>query len=69
MFLREGINLIDIQSSSKLSLDYLNASYVNSNPIYSEEAENAKVVGEPAEGDPSLIRDDALAKYASGANM
>ncbi|MBV7505583.1 hypothetical protein KW850_09980 [Bacillus sp. sid0103] len=66
MFLREGINLIDIQSSAKLSLDYLNASYVNSDPIYSEEAENAKVVGEPAEGDPSLIRDDAFAKYASG---
>jgi hypothetical protein len=66
MFLRTGINLIDIRSTSKLSLDYLDASYVSSEPIYSKEAEQAIVVGTPAEGDPSMVRDDLLGKYASG---
>jgi hypothetical protein len=67
MFLRTGINLIDIHSTAKLSLDYLHASYINSDSIYSKEAENAKVAGEPAAGDPSLIREDVLGKYASGS--
>ncbi|ASS97004.1 hypothetical protein [Peribacillus simplex] len=66
MFLRTGINLLDIKSTAKLSLDYVNATFVNKNPLFKEEAENANVIGTPAAGDPSLIRDDAFAKNASG---
>ncbi|WP_026684700.1 hypothetical protein [Heyndrickxia coagulans] len=66
MFLREGINLIDIKSTAKLNLDYLNAQYVNDDPIYFVEAENARLVGKPADGDPPFIRSDVYAKYTSG---
>lgn len=66
MFLRTGINLIDVKSTAKLSLDYIEAVAVDNAPIYSIEAEDATVAGTPAAGDPGLIREDVFAKYASG---
>src|SRR5665647_2879968 len=66
MFLRTGVNIIDVMSTAKLSLDYIEAVAVDNAPIYSIEAEDATVVGTPAAGDPGLIRDDVFAKYASG---
>lgn len=66
MFLRTGINIIDVKSTAKLSLDYIEAVAVDNAPIYSIEAEDAVVVGTPAAGDPALIREDVFAKYASG---
>lgn len=66
MFLRTGVNIIDVMSTAKLSLDYIEAVAVDNAPIYSIEAEDASVVGTPAAGDPALIRDDVFAKYASG---
>lgn len=66
MFLRTGINLIDVKSSATLSLDYLDVALVDEVPLFAIEAEDAAIVGTPAEGDPSLIRRDVFAKYASG---
>jgi hypothetical protein len=66
MFLRTGINLIDIRSTANLSLDYIDAAFVSKDAFFSIEAEDAVVAGTPAEGDPSLIREDVFAKYASG---
>jgi hypothetical protein len=65
MFLRTGINLIDIQSTAKLNLDYVDATFVDSKPIFALEAEDAQIVGTPIEGDPHFIREDVFAKYAS----
>lgn len=68
MFLRKGINLIDVRSENnlKLSLDYIDATFVDDKPIIAIEAEDATIVGTPAEGDPSLIRNDVFAENASG---
>lgn len=68
MFLRKGINLIDLgaKNNLKLSLDYIDATFVNDEPIFAAEAEDTKIVGIPAEGNPPLIRDDVFAKNASG---
>lgn len=66
VFLRTGINIIDVKSTAKLGLDYINATLTDNAPIFSIEAEDATVVGEPAAGDPPLIRSDVFAKYASG---
>ncbi|MEK4043511.1 S-layer homology domain-containing protein [Paenibacillus sp. FSL H8-0048] len=66
VFLRKGINLIDVHSSAALSLDYINAAFVNKAALYSVEAEAATVVGTPAGSELPLIREDAFAKYASG---
>ncbi|WP_199613675.1 cohesin domain-containing protein [Paenibacillus alkalitolerans] len=66
MFLRTGINLIDVKSASDIKLDYIEAVYAGKDPIITIEAEDAVVAGTPAEGDPPLIRGDAFAKYASG---
>ncbi|WP_238649508.1 S-layer homology domain-containing protein [Paenibacillus piscarius] len=66
VFLRKGINLIDVRSSAAISLDYINAAYVSKTPVYSVEAEAAVVVGTPAGSELPLIREDAFAKYASG---
>ncbi|OMF94794.1 hypothetical protein BK147_15490 [Paenibacillus sp. FSL R7-0337] len=66
VFLRKGINLIDVRSSAALSLDYINAAFVSKTALYSVEAEAATVVGTPAGSELPLIREDAFAKYASG---
>ncbi|GBF77428.1 hypothetical protein PA598K_05980 [Paenibacillus sp. 598K] len=66
MFLRTGINLIDVKSSAPLSLDYVRAVYEGQTPILSIEAEEAHIVGTPAGSELPLIRSDAFAKYASG---
>ncbi|MUT68256.1 S-layer homology domain-containing protein [Paenibacillus sp. NEAU-GSW1] len=66
MFLRKGINLIDIQSNADISLDYIHATFVDKTPIFSIEAENAVINGTPAGSELPLIRNDAFAKYASG---
>ncbi|WP_341186550.1 S-layer homology domain-containing protein [Paenibacillus sp. FSL H7-0756] len=66
VFLRRGINLIDVRSSAALSLDYINAAFVSKTALYSVESEAAVVVGTPAGSELPLIRDDAFAKYASG---
>jgi len=66
MFLRRGINLIDIRSTASLSLDEVQAVYASQMPIFSIEAEDAIVVGEPAGQELPLIRSDVFARYASG---
>ncbi len=66
MFLRTGINLIDVKSSAALSLDYVDASFVNKNAIFSIEAEDAVISGTPAGSELPLVRSDEYAKYASG---
>lgn len=66
MCLRTGINLIDVKSTAAMRLDYIDATYINKDPIFSIEAEDCVVIGTPAEGDPPMIRDDVFAKYASG---
>ncbi|QYR21026.1 hypothetical protein KZ483_25395 [Paenibacillus sp. sptzw28] len=66
MFLRTGINLIDIRSTSDLSMDYIEAQYTGKDAVFVKEAEDAAVVGAPAQADPPLIREDAFARYASG---
>jgi len=66
MFLRRGINLIDVRSTAKLSLDYVHAVFAGQTPIFSIEAEDATVVGTPAGVELPLIREDVFAKYASG---
>lgn len=65
MFLRTGINLIDIQSNTTLHLDRIQAAFVNQDSIFSIEAEDAVVMGTSAGAELPLIRDDAFAKYAS----
>ncbi|RIX59641.1 hypothetical protein D3P08_05760 [Paenibacillus nanensis] len=65
MFLRAGINLIDIQSNTTLHLDSIHAAFVNKDAVFSIEAEDAVVVGTPAGAELPLIRNDAFAKYAS----
>ncbi|WP_379142521.1 hypothetical protein [Paenibacillus sp. sgz500992] len=65
-FLRKGINLVDVRSKAALSLDYVDAAFVSQNAIYSIEAEDGTVVGNPAGSELPLIREDAFAKYASG---
>ncbi|XEC94163.1 hypothetical protein AB6A23_23050 [Paenibacillus tarimensis] len=66
MFLRTGINLIDIRSTANLSMDYVEAVFANNQAIFMREAEEAVVSGTPAEGEQPLIREDVFAKYASG---
>ncbi|WP_338555446.1 LamG-like jellyroll fold domain-containing protein [Paenibacillus sp. KS-LC4] len=66
IFLRKGINLIDIQSNAELSLDYIDAAFVDKTPVFSIEAENAVINGTPAGSELPFIRNDAFAKYASG---
>ncbi|WP_214627351.1 cohesin domain-containing protein [Paenibacillus agaridevorans] len=66
MFLRTGINLIDVKSTASLSLDYVHAVFADNSPLFSIEAEDAVVVGTPAGAELPLIRNDAFAKYASG---
>jgi len=66
MFLRRGINLIDVKATALLSLDYVRAVYVGKMPIFSIEAEDAVVYGEPAGVELPLIRSDEFARYASG---
>lgn len=66
LFLRTGINIIDVRSTAKLALDHIEATAVHQEPIFAVEAEDATVVGTPADGDPPLIRNDVFAKYASG---
>ncbi|OBR65877.1 hypothetical protein A7K91_18050 [Paenibacillus oryzae] len=66
MFLRTGINLLDVKSSAPLSLDYVHAVYAGKTPMLSIEAEDAHIVGAPAGSELPLIREDAFAKYASG---
>lgn len=66
MFLRIGINLIDIQSSATLHLDEVHAVFDHDTPIFSIEAEDTVIVGTPADVELPFIRDDANAKYASG---
>jgi hypothetical protein len=65
LFLRTGINIIDVKSTAGLGLDYIEATPKNSRPIYQIEAENGKTVGAPAEDDPPLVRSDVFGKYAS----
>ena len=66
MFLRTGINLLDIQSTADLSLDYVDAAFADATALYSIEAEEAVVVGTPAGTELPFIRNDAFARYASG---
>jgi len=66
MFLRTGINLIDVKSTAELNLDYIDATFSSNDTVFSIEAEDCTVFGEPAENDPPLIREDVFAKYASG---
>ena len=65
LFLRTGINIIDVKSTARLGLDYIEATPTNRQPIYQIEAEIGTVVGTPAADDPPLVRSDAFGKYAS----
>ncbi len=65
LFLRTGINIIDVKSTARLGLDYIEATATNRRPICQIEAENGRIVGAPAEDDPPLVRSDVFGKYAS----
>ena len=65
LFLRTGINIIDVRSTATLGLDYIQATPTDEKPIYQIEAEDGTVVGTPAAGDPPLVRSDVFGKYAS----
>ncbi|MFS0726539.1 LamG-like jellyroll fold domain-containing protein [Paenibacillus sp. 1P07SE] len=66
MFLRTGINLIDVKASAGFSLDYVDAVFAGQTPIFSIEAEESVIVGEPAGSELPLIRAGEFARYTSG---